>query len=410
MNEVIMSHITIGFVPRDRFCKAAESLALLYENTEIPFDLIVVDCNIPEPFRQQMEGVLKGRSNASIIHTDHYLLTHQAHNLILKENQAEFLCLIENDILVEKSWLSSLVTACGEHPADVAVPLIIEQQEDFRGVHFDDRLGYIQTTETPNGVIREIVPRSVSKEYDLSSERRSIGMLETHCVLYRSNVFDRIGPFDETMSARAEVDVSLALDQAKVPIVFEPKARVIYSPPPPIYPEERDYYFFKWDIDRAVQNHERLEEKWHLVHLPSSVDFVKRRRELASEVNPEIQQRQEIEYRAILDKAAMEIAAVIPAGDTFILVDEVQWKANEVAKGRHALPFLERDGQYWGSPPDDETAVRELERLHAAGATFIVFAEPAFWWLDFYKELHNYLHTTYHCVLKSERMVVFDLG
>jgi hypothetical protein len=319
------------------------------------------------------------------------------------------LCMMENDILVEKNWLPCLITACEERPADVAVPLIIEQVEDFRKIHFDDRLGFIQKIQTPEGIKREIASRSVSKEHDLASERRSIGMLETHIVLYRSHVFDRIGPFDETMSTRAEVDVSLALDQAQVPIVFEPKSRVIYSPPPPIYPEERDYYLFKWDVERAVQNHDRLEEKWDLVHLPSSVDFVKRRRALASELDPEIQQRQELEYRAMLEEAAEEIATLIPPGAMFILVDEVQWKANEVAKDRQALPFLERDGQYWGSPPDDETAIREMERLHQVGANFIVFAEPAFWWLDHYTGLRDYLQTTYDCVLENKRLVAFDL-
>jgi hypothetical protein len=205
------------------------------------------------------------------------------------------------------------------------------------------------------------------------------------------------------------VDVSLALDDANIPMVFEPKARVIYSPPPPIYPEERDYYLFKWDVERAVQNHHRLEEKWDLVHLPSSVDFVKRRRSLASELDPEVQQRQEIEYRSMLDTAAKEIGSLIPAGDKFILVDEVQWKANEVAKDRHAFPFLERDGEYWGAPSDDDTAIRELERLHRAGANFIVFAEPAFWWLDHYSGMQDYLQANYPCVLRSERMVVFDM-
>jgi GT2 family glycosyltransferase len=404
-----MSRVTIGFVPRDRFCKAAEALELLYANTEIPFDLIVVDCNTPERFRQEMERVLKGRGNVKTIRTDHYLLTHQAHNLVLKENKSEFLCLMENDILVEKDWLSSLLAACEEHPADVAVPLIIEQVEEFRKIHFDDRLGYIKKTKTADGIKREIAPRAVSKEHDLASERRSVGMIETHIVLYRSSVFDRIGPFDETMSTRAEVDVSLALDQAEVPMVFEPKAQVVYAPPPPIYPEERDYYLFKWDDDRAVQNHHRLEEKWNLIQLPSSVDFVKRRRALAAESDPEIQQRQELEYRAMLQRAAEEIATVIPKGEIFILVDEVQWKANEVAKDRHALPFLERDGQYWGSPPDDETAIRELERLHQAGANHIVFAEPAFWWLDHYIGFRDYLQSTYDCALESERLVAFDL-
>lgn len=102
-----------------------------------------------------------------------------------------------------------------------------------------------------------------------------------------------------------------------------------------------------------------------------------------------------------------DIAALFPQGETFILVDHEVFR-NEVA-GPKALPFLERAGQYWGPPPDDETAIRELERLRQSGAIFIVFAWPAFWWLDFYSELSRYLRSKFRCVLENERLIVFDL-
>jgi hypothetical protein len=228
-------------------------------------------------------------------------------------------------------------------------------------------------------------------------------------VLFRSDVFDRIGPFDETMSTRSEVDVSLALDDAGITMVFEPMARVVYAPPPPVYPEERDYYLFKWDVERAVQNHEHLVEKWNLEHLPHSVDFVKMRRALAKDVDPQAQQKRELEYRSMLEKAGKDIATLIPPGEKLILVDDVQWQANEVAKGRQAFPFLERDGEYWGAPPDDDTAIRELERLRGSGANYMVFAEPAFWWFEKYPAMQDHLRNSYPCVLRNERMVVFDL-
>ena len=50
--------------------------------------------------------------------------------------------------------------------------------------------------------------------------------------------------------------------------------------------------------------------------------------------------------------------------------------------GRHAIPFLEHDGEYWGPPPDDEAAIAELERLRTEkGVAFIVFPWTASWWL-----------------------------
>jgi CelD/BcsL family acetyltransferase involved in cellulose biosynthesis len=106
--------------------------------------------------------------------------------------------------------------------------------------------------------------------------------------------------------------------------------------------------------------------------------------------------------------AVREIGALIPAGESFILVDEDSWWVDAGA-GRRAIPFLEHDGHYWGPPPDDETAIRELERLRGSGAGFMVFGWPAFWWLEYYAGLHRYVRSRYRCLLENERLVVFDL-
>jgi hypothetical protein len=106
--------------------------------------------------------------------------------------------------------------------------------------------------------------------------------------------------------------------------------------------------------------------------------------------------------------AAEEIARVIPASDSFILVDQNQW-GFQLVTDRCRIPFLERDGQYWGLPPDDQTAIRELERLRGTGANFIVFGWPAFWWLDYYSGLGKYLSAKFRCALRNSRLIVFDL-
>jgi hypothetical protein len=100
---------------------------------------------------------------------------------------------------------------------------------------------------------------------------------------------------------------------------------------------------------------------------------------------------------------------LIPRGATFILVDEGQWGGGELGAERHVLPFLERDGQYWGAPPDDATAIRELERLRRSGASFLAFAWPAFWWLEYYAEFHRHLCSNFRCVLANDLLVAFDL-
>jgi hypothetical protein len=108
------------------------------------------------------------------------------------------------------------------------------------------------------------------------------------------------------------------------------------------------------------------------------------------------------------DRAAAEIMDLVAPGGAFVLVDE-RWLAPEMLPNRHGIPFLERDGRYWGLPADDATAIRELERLHRAGAGHIVFAWPTFWWLDYYAGFHRHLRSRFTCALENERLVVFEL-
>jgi hypothetical protein len=108
-------------------------------------------------------------------------------------------------------------------------------------------------------------------------------------------------------------------------------------------------------------------------------------------------------------KVIEELPAVIPPGQTFVLVDGDDWGL-QISDNLRQLPFLEKDGQYWGPPEDDGTAIRELERMQREhGAGFIAIGWPAFWWLDHYKVFTARLRARCRCVLQNERLVVFDL-
>ena len=108
-------------------------------------------------------------------------------------------------------------------------------------------------------------------------------------------------------------------------------------------------------------------------------------------------------------RAHEEILRLIPPGDAFILVNDDQWGDERRFGDRRAIPFLEKDGRYWGPPADDAKALRELERLHKHGASQIVFGWPSFWWLDHYAGLRQYL-TALPCVLRNDRLVAFRLN
>ena len=105
-----------------------------------------------------------------------------------------------------------------------------------------------------------------------------------------------------------------------------------------------------------------------------------------------------------------ELAALVPPGAGFILVDQEEIASGLVLDDRPRWPFLERNSQYWGPPADDATAIRELQRLHDAGAEFIVFARYGLWWLDYYTGFADYLRRHGELILSNDRFVAFRLS
>lgn len=114
------------------------------------------------------------------------------------------------------------------------------------------------------------------------------------------------------------------------------------------------------------------------------------------------------EWMHLLLEATADVERIIPESETLILVDE-QGFGSDFAKNRRTIPFLEREGRYWGAPPDDETAIAELERLRATGANYIVFGFPSFWWLDHYEEFNRYLRKHFKSLAENKRLIIFDL-
>jgi FkbM family methyltransferase len=133
-------------------------------------------------------------------------------------------------------------------------------------------------------------------------------------------------------------------------------------------------------------------------------------------INPSVHRLRDSPHRPTSDASAdrmrameAEIAALIPPGGRFILVDQEDISGGLALDDRSWWPFLERDGQYWGPPADDSIAIRELQRLRDAGADFIVFARYGFWWLEYYTRFADYLREHGQRLMANERFVVFRL-
>ena len=112
---------------------------------------------------------------------------------------------------------------------------------------------------------------------------------------------------------------------------------------------------------------------------------------------------------SVLDEQRLrdaDVASVVPAERALILIGQDGLSDTAAARWR-VIPFLERDGVYWGLPEDDETAVREINRLRRAGAQFLVVASSAFWWLDYYRGFAAHIAEQLNPLLHNDRVKIF---
>ncbi len=103
-----------------------------------------------------------------------------------------------------------------------------------------------------------------------------------------------------------------------------------------------------------------------------------------------------------------ELRRLIEPDATWIVVDEASLPPEALA-GRRCVPFLERDGKYWGLPASGEQAVEELERMRGNGASHVAFVPDCFWWLEHYRELRVHLESGFECVSHNEHLIAYDL-
>jgi mannosyltransferase OCH1-like enzyme len=102
-----------------------------------------------------------------------------------------------------------------------------------------------------------------------------------------------------------------------------------------------------------------------------------------------------------------EIQRLVPPNAVLILVGK--GCDFTLGEGRRVLPFPEQNGHWAGYPADDSAAIAELNRLRDAGAEFIVFPAPMFYWFDAYRGLKAYLTAEGGCVVNTDRVVIYGL-
>jgi GT2 family glycosyltransferase len=115
-------------------------------------------------------------------------------------------------------------------------------------------------------------------------------------------------------------------------------------------------------------------------------------------------------YRREVERVRTAIEETVP-GDADVLVVSRGDRDLVALGGRPAGHFpQDPEGRYLGHHPrDSEEAIAELERLRAAGASYLVLPATDYWWLDHYRGFAAHLRDRYPAV-DRDTCTIFELS
>ncbi len=123
------------------------------------------------------------------------------------------------------------------------------------------------------------------------------------------------------------------------------------------------------------------------------------------------EQSEERDYARMVRRVCQKVQAAVPRAATVLVACEGEDDLLRL-DARTVRPFPQtRDGQYDRQrPANGAGAVAQLESLRAKGAQFLVWPEPAFWWLTEYPELRQHLDVHYPRLHADADCIIYQVG
>jgi GT2 family glycosyltransferase len=263
--------VTIVVSQRERFSYTQQSLENIYEHTHIPFSLVYVDGNSPSHIQHYLEKQAREKE-FDLIRTEYYLSPNQARNLALHEVRTEYLVFIDNDVIVAPGWLDHLLQCAEETKASVVCPLTCIGKPLGETIHLAGGEAHIVVeTQENNEVKRRVhekhyfVNRKITEVRD-QLHRQQCEFAEFHCMLVRTEIFDRIGLLDEELlSTREHIDFCMTVTYAGGTIYCEPASVVTYVPGLKYELPELAFFMLRWSDAWEIASLEHFAQKWHLM-------------------------------------------------------------------------------------------------------------------------------------------------
>ncbi|MBE9189241.1 glycosyltransferase [Gloeocapsopsis crepidinum LEGE 06123] len=261
--------VTLVIVPRERFSYTRESIESIYEHTKIPFHVVYVDGNSPPAVQRHLQQQAQDKG-WELIRTEYYLSPNQARNLGLARVKTQYVIFVDNDVIVSPGWLSALVQCADQTQATVVGPLVCQDRPVHEVVHCAGGENHIWIDNTGDRTRRRLREKMYKQGQRVANvqnslQRQQTELAEFHCVLVRTEIFQRIGFLDEAMlNTKEHLDFCMSVMQAGGTVYFEPTSIVTYVPGPPLVLSDLHYYILRWSDAWTLSSLHHFRDKWNL--------------------------------------------------------------------------------------------------------------------------------------------------
>jgi GT2 family glycosyltransferase len=265
LSNITDSNVTIVVVPRERFSYTCESLESIYEHTNYPFKLIYVDGNSPAHIRDYLKEQAK-KKQFQLIRSDTYLSPNRARNIGLKEVTSEYVVFIDNDVVVSPNWLQPLVACAETTSATIVSPLLCQGTPIHQEVHCAGGESGVRVENNRRRIIEKIYDQG-RRVADVRPklQQQKTGLAEFHCMMVRTEIFEKTGFLDEALlSTKEHVDLCMLVAEAGGTVYLEPESLVTYVPGPPLKWTDLHYYMLRWSDRWELESLKHLRQKWNL--------------------------------------------------------------------------------------------------------------------------------------------------
>jgi len=260
--------VTIVVTQRERFSFTQSNIESIYEHTQMPFDLVYVDAGSPKHVQRYLTEAAKA-NGFQVVRLENYLSPNQARNVGLKQVQTKYVVFIDNDVLVTPGWLTRLVACAEQTDAAVVGPTVCIGEPIHQMVHNPG--GSIEIKEDwSSGVqVRRFhhkchFKRKIQDIEELLN-RAECDYVEFHCMMVRTDIFNKTGPLDEKLlSTREHLDFCMLVSQAGGRIVAERDVIVTYVPGPPLEWSDLSFFMLRWSDAWDLLSLEHFMKKWNL--------------------------------------------------------------------------------------------------------------------------------------------------